>query len=158
MEFGVQQWRPSNKFDQEIWSWKRPLNSYSVFISHEIMVIIAMLIINHNLYILYIYIYEYIHVYESISLHIYDLYKREQKTWFTALFSTYMEGLHPIDVILFEKFLLYLIYNVLLISAIQRSDPVLYIFFFSYYLLSCSLCYTARPPCFSILNVVVYMY
>ena len=63
----------------------------------------------------------------------------------------------------------YLIYNIVLVSGVQQSDLVIYIYvyilfhiLFHYGLLQdteySSLCYTVGPCCLSILNVIVCIY
>ena len=58
----------------------------------------------------------------------------------------------------------YLIYNVVLISAVQQSDSVIYIYIYIYILFHCgllqdieysSLCYTVGPCCLSALYIIV---
>ena len=73
-----------------------------------------------------------------------------------------------LNLILYFKFLLQLIYNVFSISAVQQGDPVIqiHIFFFSHYPPSCSitvigyspLCYTAGSRCSSTPNAIVCIY
>ena len=85
---------------------------------------------------------------------------------FYILFSNLLMGPNIIVVVLLV--LVELIYNVVLISAVQQCDSVIHIYTFLFnipfhYGLSqeieySSLCYTVGPCCLSILNVIVCIY